>query len=203
VSYSSADLINRLIAELEDSESIPFLKILRDMAHKMDLIPDAFTEFTSEICQALQDLQTGTSLTISALKRALGTARGEGSTVWGAIDMLQGLVRTLTIDVFRTDIVSSVLTSIPLKRYMLASKQAFSDVVTRLVGLETTNTNIGSTLFGANHAVLPNHQVVQNLSADPVIISLSDRVEKLEVEAGFVKSDGDDVKVSFMGVRFS
>jgi len=85
VSYSSADLINCLIAKLEESNSIPFLNILRDVAHKMDLIPDAFTEFTSEIRQALQDLQTGTSLTISALKRALGTARGEGSTVWGAI----------------------------------------------------------------------------------------------------------------------
>jgi len=89
VSYSSADLINRLIAELEDSDSIPCLNILRDVAHKMDLIPDAFTEFTSEIRQALQDLQTGTSLTISALKRALGSARGEGSTVWGAIDIVR------------------------------------------------------------------------------------------------------------------
>jgi len=117
--------------------------------------------------------------------------------------MLQGLVGTLTSNVFRTDMVSSVLTSIPLKRYMLASKQAFSEVVTRLVGLETTNTNIGSTMFRAHHAVLPNQQVAQNLSADPVIISLSDRVEKLEVEVGFVKSDGDDVEVSFMGVRFS
>jgi len=58
VSYSSADLINRLIAELEDSESVPFLNIPRNVAHKMDLIPDAFTEFTSEIRQALQDLQT-------------------------------------------------------------------------------------------------------------------------------------------------
>jgi len=117
--------------------------------------------------------------------------------------MLQGLVGTLMSDVFRTNIVSSVLTSIPLKRYMLALKQAFSDVVTRLVGLETTNTNIGSTLFGAHHAVLRNQQVAQNLSADPVIILLSDRVEKLEVEAGFVKTNGDDVEVSFMGVRFS
>jgi len=117
--------------------------------------------------------------------------------------MLQGLVGTLTSDVFRTDIVSSVLTSIPLKKYMLASKQAFSDVVTRLVGLETANPNIGSTFFGANHAVLPNHQGAQNLASDPVFISLSDQVEKLEVEAGFVKSDGDDVEVSFMGVRFS
>jgi len=50
---------------------------------------------------------------------------------------------------------------------------------------------------------LPNHQGVQNLSSDPVIISLSDQVEKLEVEASFVKSDGDDMEVSFMGVRFS
>jgi len=74
--------------------------------------------------------------------------------------MLQGLVVTLTTNVFRTNIVSSVLTSIPLKKYMLASKQAFSEVVTRLVGLETANTNIGSTLFGANNAVLPNHQGV-------------------------------------------
>ena len=79
-----------------------------------------------------------------------------------------------------------MLTSIPLKKYMLASKQAFSDVVTRFVGLETANTNIGSTLFGVNHAVLPNHQGVQNLSSDPVITLLSDGVEKLEVEAGFL-----------------
>jgi len=74
VSYSSADLINRLIIELEGSETIPLLNILRDMAHKMDLIPDAFTKFTSEIRQALQDLQTEMSLNISVLKRSLGTA---------------------------------------------------------------------------------------------------------------------------------
>jgi len=108
VIYSSANLINCLIVELERSDTIPLLNILRDVAHKMDLIPDAFTEFTGKIRQALQDLQTGTSLTISALKRPLGTVRGEGSTVWGAIDILQGLVGTLTSDVFRTDIVSSV-----------------------------------------------------------------------------------------------
>ena len=150
VSYSSADLVNRLIVDLEGSNVIPMLNILRNVVHRMDLIPDAFTEFTAEMRQALQDLQAGTSLTISALKRSLGTARGEGSTVWGAIDMLQGLVGTLTRNAFRTDIVSSVLTSIPLKKHMLASKQAFSEVVNRFVGLESANTNMGSTLFGAN-----------------------------------------------------
>ena len=86
---------------------------------------------------------------------------------------------------------------------MLASKQAFSEVANWLVGLESMNAGIGSTLFGANHAVLPNHQGVQNLSSDPVLISLSDQVEKLEVEACFVKSDGDDMEVSFVVVRFS
>jgi len=49
VSYSSADLINRLIVELEGTNKIPLLNILRDVAHKMDLIPDEFTEFTAEI----------------------------------------------------------------------------------------------------------------------------------------------------------
>jgi len=125
----------------------------------MDLIPDAFTEFTAEIRQALQDLQTGTSLTISSLMRSLGTVRGDGSTVWGAIDMLQGLVGTLMSDAFRANIVLSILTSASLKKHMIASKQAFSEVVNRrIIGLESTNMGIGSTLFGANHDVLPNNQ---------------------------------------------
>jgi hypothetical protein len=122
--------------EEEASEINGVLLALRQLAGKLDLVLDAVGEIQTSLEIGMNKLRTGTSLGMSTIKRHLGRDKGKGSTVWSAIDMLREIMANFTSDVFVAKVSHAVLHSQDLKCYMLASKTAFANVVSRLTGLE-------------------------------------------------------------------
>ena len=124
-SYSALDTVDGLIVATSDDTISAYLTTLRDVAAKIDLIPEVFSEVRKDFQLRLHELQTGTSLSVSALKRMLGSGQGDGSTIWGAIDMLRSSVGWLSGSAYAKQLSQVVLSDPGLKGYMFSTKTVF------------------------------------------------------------------------------
>jgi hypothetical protein len=194
-----------MIIASPDEDTSSLLTAMRDVAAKIDLIPDIFSEVRKDFQSRLHELQTGTSLSLSALKGTLGSGQGDGSTLWGAIDMLRSTVAFLSGKTYVTQLSQSVLSNPGLKQYMLSTKTAFQNLVSRLSKLESTSQVPIPQLFpaGLPSGTVSGPPTAPDVASSPVVMSLETRIHQLELEAGAGNSAGDDVAVTFNGVRFS
>ena len=204
-SYSALDTVDGLIVATSDDTISAYLTTLRDVAAKIDLIPEVFSEVRKDFQLRLHELQTGTSLSVSALKRMLGSGQGDGSTIWGAIDMLRSGVGWLSGSAYAKQLSQVVLSDPGLKGYMLSTKTAFQNVVSRLTKLESNSQAPSVPLFptGLHSGNASGPPSPPDVASAPVVMSLQARVAQLELEAGAGTTTGDDVAVTYNGVRFS
>jgi hypothetical protein len=167
----------------------------------------------------LKELQVGFGIRVQGLEAQIGISnptgvmrRLEGASIWSMLEDLQLQVEEIRKPDFIRSIGAAVLKTEPFDKHMTTVKEAFKRVMERILPMETRLDEMGisphdpGSLDGLHWlgAGRSNPSSAMNKDIDDKVQALSSRVGTLELTMNpSHKGDGEDVLVSFMGVRFS
>jgi hypothetical protein len=201
----------------------------RAIYERMNLLQRALVELNEKAVGGLKELQVGFGVRLSGLESIIGSfssteskRQQAGSSVLGLLEDLEDQVSQLKGMTHVNLLISKVFQSSEMMQQNNSVKEAFRAVMQRMVRLEEavqdlrqekgTNGMNGSTggmdWLGQDIGMAPTNeraaQDVDTTTGGDVIKSLMNRLDGLEqtMMPGY-KTDGEDIAVSFMGVRFS
>jgi hypothetical protein len=185
---------------------------------RINLLRDSVLSLRENTSDKLKELQVGFGIRLTGLESQMGISTSsdsvrqlEGSSIWSIVDDLQMQLEDMKRPEFIRNLGVEALKTEAFERHTHMVKTAFKTVMERILPMETrlkemdSNTSSGAVdglhWLGVGRSTTTS---AADKGMDDKVQALSARVGTLELTLNpSTKGDGEDVMVSFMGVRFS
>jgi hypothetical protein len=188
-----------------------------DTIGRINLLQETVIGLGDATSSKLRELQVGLAVRLTSLETQLGACSEsevgkqlEGASVWGTLEDIQSQVNEFKGAEYVRELGEKVLTSVGFLSHTEKVKDAFQVVMQRLLPLEKRLEDLATTgTVGVNQgwdwlggSANMNQGKSEELEAK--VHSLAGRMDNLELTmVPTTKSEGEDVMVSFMGIRFT